>query len=50
MERKNTTIRVKTIIKERIKLIAKEEKKSIQKVYDEILELGLLEKYKGGIK
>ena len=50
MDRKKICIRVKVNIIETIKILAKTDKKSFQKMIDEIIELGILEKYKGGIK
>lgn len=50
MNRKNVTVRLKINVIEKLKLMAKQENKSFQKIFDEVLELGYIEKNKGGIK
>ena len=47
MERKQENIRVKKIISEQMRVIAIQEKRTLQDLYDEILELGLIEYMKG---
>lgn len=49
MERKKICIRIKNNIYERFNLISKEFKISKQELFDEIIELGLIEKMKGGL-
>lgn len=43
MNRKKVTIRLKNIIIEAINLIRTEENKTVQSVYEELIELGLME-------
>ena len=43
MNRKKVTIRLKNIIIEAINLIRTEENKTVQSVYEELIELGLTE-------
>lgn len=50
MERKKVCLRIKKHVNDRIVLLAKEENRTIQEVYDELIELGYLEYLKGGIK
>ncbi len=49
MERKKVTIRIKKNIYERFLLLVEENRTCIQEMFDEIIELGLLEKMKGGL-
>lgn len=48
MERKQLNIRLKKVVIERLKLIASQEKRTLQDLYDEIIELGIIEYLKGG--
>lgn len=48
MDRVEFNVRVKRIIKERIKLMAKQEKRTVQDITEEIMELGIIEYLKGG--
>lgn len=48
MERLKIRIRIKKNVYERIKLLANQEKRSIQNLFDEIIELGILEHLKEG--
>lgn len=43
MNRKKVTIRLKNIIIEAVNLIHVEENKTVQSVYEELIELGLME-------
>ena len=43
MNRKKVTIRLKNIIIEAVNLIRVEENKTVQSVYEELIELGLME-------
>ena len=43
MNRKKVTIRLKNIIIEAVNLICVEENKTVQSVYEELIELGLME-------
>jgi len=49
MERKQFNIRLKKIIIERLKLLAYQDRRTIQDLLDEIIELGIIEYLKGGI-
>lgn len=50
MERKKLTVRINLVTYERLKLLSKQEKVFFQDLIDEILELGMLVKMKGGRK
>ncbi len=47
MERKQLNVRLKKIVIERIKLMARQEKRTLQDFLDEIVELGIIEYMKG---
>lgn len=47
MERKQLNVRLKKIVVERIKLMARQEKRTLQDFLDEIVELGIIEYMKG---
>jgi len=48
MERVQLNTRAKKIVVDRMKLIAYQEKRTLQDLIDEIIELGLIEYLKGG--
>lgn len=48
MERLKIRIRIKKNVYERIKLLASQENRSIQNLFDEVLEIGILEHLKEG--
>jgi len=48
MQVQKTSIRINRTVYERIKLLAKQDNVSIKKMINELLELGVLEKIKGG--
>lgn len=48
MERKQINVRLKVTVIERLNLIAKQEKRTIQDLMDEIVELGLISHLEGG--
>jgi len=48
MERQQSNVRLKKIVIERIKLLAHQEKRTLQDLFDEIIELGIIEYLKGG--
>lgn len=47
MERKQLNVRLKKIVIERIKLMARQERRTLQDFFDEIVELGIIEYMKG---
>jgi len=47
MERKQLNVRLKKIVIERIKLMANWERRTLQDLLDEIVELGIIEYLKG---
>ena len=49
IETKKVTLRLNKIIYDRMQLLIKENNSSVKDMYEEVIELGILEKMKGGL-